>query len=196
LQVAEDEAKHFSLLKTRLEELGSYYGAHTVHAGLWESALDTQDDLLARLAIIHLVHEARGLDVSTAGSMRNSSDERGLTLSRSQVNPITIKKFEKAGDIASSKMMEIIHFDEITHVTTGHRWFTYICSKMDIDPVSQFRQLVKQNFAGKIKGPFSVDDRGKAGMSGEWYENLEGHGNRLDAHVGGEGDERVHPRLT
>jgi uncharacterized ferritin-like protein (DUF455 family) len=64
LQVAEDEAKHFSLLKTRLEELGSYYGAHTVHAGLWESALDTQDDLLARLAIIHLVHEARGLDVS------------------------------------------------------------------------------------------------------------------------------------
>lgn len=62
--MAEDEAKHFSLLKTRLEELGSYYGAHTVHAGLWESALDTQDDLLARLAIIHLVHEARGLDVS------------------------------------------------------------------------------------------------------------------------------------
>ena len=69
--MAEDEAKHFSLLKTRLEELGSYYGAHTVHAGLWESALDTQDDLLARLAIIHLVHEARGLDVSAAGCMRN-----------------------------------------------------------------------------------------------------------------------------
>jgi hypothetical protein len=68
-QVAEDESKHFSLLTTRLEELGSYYGAHTVHAGLWESALDTQDDLLARLAIIHLVHEARGLDVS-AGERR------------------------------------------------------------------------------------------------------------------------------
>lgn len=181
-KVAEDESKHFTLLKARLLSLGSYYGAHTVHAGLWDSALDTQDDLLARLAIIHLVHEARGLDV----------------------NPVTIKKFEKAGDIESSKMMEIIHLDEITHVTTGHRWFTWICARMGLDPVEKFRQLVRENFAGKIKGPFSVQERQQAGMSGAWYEDLEGHGfggnkgqsGQAAQRAEGDGDERVHPRLT
>lgn len=51
---------------------------------------------------------------------------------------------------------------------------------------------------GKIKGPFGVEDRGRAGMTKGWYEDLEGHG--FGAGVGGkkegEGDERVHPRLT
>lgn len=92
-------------------------------------------------------------------------------------------------------MMEIIHFDEITHVTTGHRWFTYICNKLGVDPVTRFRELVRENFAGKIKGPFSVEDRGRAGMSGEWYESLEGYGTKVEVQRG-DGDERVHPRLT
>jgi hypothetical protein len=119
-----------------------------------------------------------------------------------QVNPITIKKFEKAGDLASSRMMEIIHLDEITHVTTGHRWFTYLCGLDGRDPIVEFRRLVKENFSGKIKGPFGVEDRGKAGMTRGWYEDLEGHGFGLVAGSGaggkkeGEGDERVHPRLT
>lgn len=30
------------------------------------------------------------------------------------------------------------------------------------------------NFHGKLKGPFNNDDRGKAGLTGDWYENLEG----------------------
>ncbi len=60
--------RHFSLLRKRLEELGSYYGAHTVHAGLWESAQQTAHSLSSRLCIIHLVHEARGLDVNVGVS--------------------------------------------------------------------------------------------------------------------------------
>ena len=79
VKVALDEAKHFTLLQRRLLELGSYFGALPVHHGLWQSALETSEDLLARLSIIHLVHEARGLDV----------------------NPVTIKKFENAGDLRS-----------------------------------------------------------------------------------------------
>lgn len=59
--------------------------------------------LKGRLAVIHLVHEARGLDV----------------------NPATIEKFRKAGDAESVAILETIHYDEITHVTAGHRWFTW-----------------------------------------------------------------------
>ena len=45
------------------------------------------------------VHEARGLDV----------------------NPHTIEKFRKAGDLEAVEALEIIHSDEVTHVTAGHK---------------------------------------------------------------------------
>jgi uncharacterized ferritin-like protein (DUF455 family) len=133
-----------------------------VHAGLWESASSTAHSLRSRLAIIHLVHEARGLDV----------------------NPGTIERFRKAGDIDSVKVMEIIHADEVTHVTSGHRWFSWICKKgwereahlddEELDLAKIFRQEVQEGWRGHIKGPFNHSDREKAGMTAEWYEDLSG----------------------
>lgn len=75
----------------------------------------------------------------------------------------------------SVKTMEIIHADEVTHVTAGHRWFTWICSKEgNVDPVEAFREEVRNGWIGPIKGPFNADDREKAGLSREFYENLRG----------------------
>lgn len=164
-KMAEDEAKHFSLLSQRLEELGSFYGSQNAHAGLWDSAIETSHSLLARLAVIHLVAEARGLDV----------------------NPLTIEKFRKGGDLESVKMLEVIHNDEITHVTTGHRWFTWICEKLGLDPVETFRKEVRENFKGRVKGPFNTKDRLKAGMSEDYYECLEGNatGHRAEKKLDG-----------
>ena len=59
--VADEEAKHFLLLNERLDKLGSFYGALNAHDGLWEAAAKTAHDLSARLAIVPLVLEARGL---------------------------------------------------------------------------------------------------------------------------------------
>lgn len=154
VKVAEDEAKHFSLLTKRLEEMGSYFGALPVHHGLWDSAMETSHSLTARLSIIHLVHEARGLDV----------------------NPTTIKKFDNAGDKESVETLTVIHLDEITHVSAGHRWMTWLCSnaKPRLDPVQVFRQEVRRNFIGRLKGPFNAEDRRKAGLEKEWYDDLVG----------------------
>ncbi|WWC91625.1 uncharacterized protein L201_006571 [Kwoniella dendrophila CBS 6074] len=179
-KVAEDEAKHYTLLARRLVELGSYFGAHTVHAGLWESATQTADSLSARIAIIHLVAEARGIDM----------------------NPLTLAKLQAAGDKESSRILEIIHADEITHVTTGHRWFTWLCQRQDVDAIDTFRAEVFANFRGKIKGPFNSADRLKAGLTPDFYEDLTGglgwnstttaNSNTKEP----EGDEHIHPRLT
>ncbi|SPO29542.1 related to Rieske [2Fe-2S] domain protein [Ustilago trichophora] len=154
VKVAEDEAKHFSLLTKRLEEMGSYFGALPVHHGLWDSAMETAHSLTARLSIIHLVHEARGLDV----------------------NPTTIKKFDNAGDKESVETLTVIHLDEITHVSAGHRWMTWLCSnaRPQLDPVQVFRQEVRRNFIGRLKGPFNAEDRRKAGLDKEWYDDLVG----------------------
>jgi uncharacterized ferritin-like protein (DUF455 family)/nitrite reductase/ring-hydroxylating ferredoxin subunit len=154
LKVANDEAKHFSLLRARLEEMGSYFGALPVHHSLWNSATDTADDLRARISIICLVHEARGLDV----------------------NPMTIDKFRKAGDPESVQTLEIIHNDEITHVTTGHRWLTWICQEEETDPVQVFRENVKKHFRGPLREPFNAEARMQAGMDRRYYENLDSAG--------------------
>src|SRR5438477_8915985 len=62
--VAAEEAEHFVLLAGRLDALGAGYGDLPAHDGLWEAAAATAHDLLARLAIVPLVLEARGLDVT------------------------------------------------------------------------------------------------------------------------------------
>lgn len=159
LKVANDEAKHFSLLRARLEEMGSHFGALPVHHGLWESATMTAHDLRARISVIALVHEARGLDI----------------------NPLTIEKFRRAGDLESVDTLNIIHSDEITHVTTGHRWLTWICEQENTDPVQVFRANVQKYFKGALKGPFNADARQQAGMDKSYYENL--GGSVAQAHV-------------
>lgn len=152
--MALDESKHFSLLTARLAALSpsTSYGSLPVHAGLWESATVTSNSLLSRLAIIHLVHEARGLDV----------------------NPGTIARFQRAGDVESVKALEIIHQDEVTHVTTGHRWFCFLTTRLGLDPVGTFRDEVRKGWRGDVKGPFNVEDRERAGMTRDFYEDLRG----------------------
>lgn len=151
-KIALDEAKHFSLLASRLSALSCPYGSLPIHAGLWESATETSRSLRARLAIIHLVHEARGLDV----------------------NPATIARFERMGDSESVDVLTIIHADEITHVTAAHRWFTWVCKEEGVDPVQTFREEVKAHFSGALKGPFNESDREKAGLTTEFYMDLRG----------------------
>ncbi|KAF5347814.1 hypothetical protein D9756_010294 [Leucocoprinus leucothites] len=158
-KMALDEAKHFSLLTSRLSATSpaTPYGSMPVHASLWDSATTTAHSLRARLAIIHLVHEARGLDV----------------------NPGTIERFRRAGDKETVEVMEIIHADEVTHVTAGHRWFMWICEQQGIiredgGVVRAFREEVRRGWRGEVKGPFNVEARETAGMTPEFYEGLRG----------------------
>lgn len=101
LKVAWDEARHYEIWASRLVELGSEYGALPVHDGLWESALESKTSLLDRLCIIHMVHEARGLDVT----------------------PKSIQRLKSAGDKKSAMLLQEIYEDEITHVEMGVKWF-------------------------------------------------------------------------
>lgn len=155
VKLSVDEAKHYSLLVDRLWALdGVRFGDLEVHDGLWSQALETKDSLFSRLSIVNLVHEARGLDV----------------------NPNTIIKMSKAGDEESTRTLRVIHEDELTHVAIGHRALCLLCGMTDppLDPVVVFRQEVKKHFVGRLKGPFNVDDRSKAGLSKDWYEGLIG----------------------
>ena len=117
--VADDEAKHFLLLNDRLAALDGAYGDLPAHNGLWESAIATKDDLLARLAVVPMVLEARGLDVT----------------------PMMIEKFTALGDLETVAALEVIYEDEIGHVAVGRRWFEHVADERGLDHESTWQDL-------------------------------------------------------
>lgn len=154
IQVGDDEARHFTMLTGRLKALDSFYGDLPAHDGLWQSAMDTADNLAARLAVVPLVLEARGLDVS----------------------PAMIKQFKSVGDTVSAEVLETIYKDEITHVAAGSRWFKFLADKLDKDAETWFQQLVTKYFHGHLKPPFNSEARSQAGLPTTFYSPLANSG--------------------
>jgi uncharacterized ferritin-like protein (DUF455 family) len=152
LGVGADEAIHFALLNRRLNSLGSGYGALPAHDGLWEAALATAYDPLARLAIVPMVLEARGLDVT----------------------PSTVAAFQAAGDLHSAAILERIFRDEIRHVRIGTRWFERACESRELAVVAEWQRLVRAHFPGALKPPFNDSARDEAGLSREFYAGVAG----------------------
>lgn len=171
--VADDEARHYRLLKLRLESHGSTYGDLPAHDGLWESAERTSKSLPARLAVEHCTHEARGLDRL----------------------PVTIARFRAGGDPESAKLMEdVIYAEEITHCAAGVRWIEHLFETAHRGPLPEpssaprladstwraearaharveewFHSLVRAFFYGGLKPPFNDWAREKAGFEPSWY---------------------------
>jgi uncharacterized ferritin-like protein (DUF455 family) len=150
LAVAADEAMHFALLARKLESLGSHYGALPAHAGLWEAAYATRDDVAARLAVVPMVLEARGLDVT----------------------PATLERVAAAGDAGGAKILSRILDDEIRHVAYGTKHFLRCAEMTQTPPESLWQTLVKRHFHGSIKPPFNDSARLAAGLSRSFYAEI------------------------
>jgi uncharacterized ferritin-like protein (DUF455 family) len=148
--VAAEEAEHHALLATRLGDFGAAYGDLAAHDGLWEAAAETAHDLLARLAVVPLVLEARGLDVT----------------------PDMIARLDRLGDAESAAILRRIYDDEIGHVATGRRWFDFVCGRRNEDPIAAFHGLVRRHFRGTLKRPFNDAARDAAGLASALYEPL------------------------
>lgn len=150
VRIAAEEALHFLWLNGRLLSLGSHYGALPAHDGLWQSAQATRHDLIARLSVVPLVLEARGLDVT----------------------PQTVQRLQRAGDDVSAGILQRIYTDEISHVEAGVRWLRWRCESQEIDPVLAFREAIGRCFKGQLKPPFNHFARNLAGFSSEFYHSL------------------------
>lgn len=150
LQVAADEAMHFALLERRLRSLGSHYGALPAHDGLWDTAHETRGDVAARLALVPMALEARGLDVT----------------------PMMIDRLRVAGDGRGVAILQRILDDEIRHVRVGANHFVAVCKSRDEAPEDSWKNLIGRYFRGPIKGPFNDSARESAGLSRSYYATL------------------------
>lgn len=147
VQAADEESKHFNLVCDVLEAKGSHYGAMPAHAGMWRAAEDTSHDLLARLAVVPMVLEARGLDVS----------------------PQMIALFKEFNEDAALAALEVIYAEEVAHVAYGSKWFNWLCGRNGDDPKEIFHTLVRRYFHGALKPPFNVEKRAEAGIPPDFY---------------------------
>lgn len=143
LKVAAEEALHFTLLAEHLKSMGYAYGDFPGHDTLWEMVAKTQEDVLARMALVPRTMEARGLDAA----------------------PSTRNKLQQVGDHAGAAIIDIILRDEIGHVAIGNRWFGYLCQLRDLDPIQCYADLAQRFKAPKLRAPFNLEARRAAGFS-------------------------------
>ena len=147
VKAADEESKHFNLMCDCLEAMGSHYGALPAHAGMWRAAEDTRDDILGRLAVVPMVLEARGLDVT----------------------PGMIEIFEKAKATQAVDALRVIYSEEVAHVAYGSKWFHFLCGRENHDPKEVFHRLVRHYFKGSLKPPFNEEKRAEAGLPPDFY---------------------------
>jgi len=147
VKAATEESKHFNLVCDVLETHGSHYGALPAHAGMWRAAEDTAADLMGRLAVVPMVLEARGLDVT----------------------PDMIALFEAPGDEQAVAALKLIYAEEVGHVAYGSKWFHFLCGRHEQDPKEAFHALVRRYFHGALKPPFNEEKRAEAGLPPDFY---------------------------
>ncbi|MBR9843016.1 MAG: ferritin-like domain-containing protein [Rhodobacteraceae bacterium] len=144
---ADEESKHFNLICDCLEAMGSHYGALAAHAGMWRAAEDTAEDFMGRLAVVPMVLEARGLDVT----------------------PGMIEIFQKAKEEQTIAALHTIYAEEVGHVAYGAKWFNFLCGRDNLDPKGVFHSLVDRYFHSKLKAPFNEEKRAEAGLPPDFY---------------------------
>lgn len=151
LTIADEEAQHFSLIRAHLLSLGVDYGDLPAHGGLWSHAVDSADDILARLALVPRCMEARGLDVT----------------------PAMIEKLKAMNDAPGVAILSRIYQDEIGHVERGSYWFRTLATEQGLDPEQRYKELILNYYQGKPKGPFNREVRIIAGFSNNEIDWLE-----------------------
>ncbi len=150
LRVAREEALHFSLLQAHLRELGHAYGDFEAHDGLWMMTARTTDDVLARMALVPRLLEARGLDAT----------------------PPMQARLARAGDSRAVEILALILHDEVGHVEVGNRWYHHLCAQRGLDPLLHLRTLAAQYGAPRLRPPFNLEARRRAGFKEAELEEL------------------------
>jgi len=146
LRVADEEAQHFTLLHDHLRAMGWRYGDFTGHDGLWTMCEKTSHDVLARMALVPRTLEARGLDAT----------------------PLIQAKLRRVGTpdaLAACDILDIILRDEVGHVAIGNRWYRWLCEREGHDPVAHYRVLYRRHEAPRLRAPFNLEARSRAGFT-------------------------------
>ncbi|KAL6747567.1 hypothetical protein V8C86DRAFT_1819161 [Haematococcus lacustris] len=147
-RVADDEGRHLGWCLQRLAELGHQYGDMPAHDMLWQGCQASSTDLTARLALVPMSQEARGLDAGTRLAARLTG----------------------SGDNRSAAIVQRIAQEEHAHVAVGVAWFKRVCDALDLQAVQLFRHQVSALSPDLLKGSFNHVARQRVGLDRALYD--------------------------
>ncbi len=162
-RVASEEALHFKLLRGLLQHMGHDYGDFEAHDGLWDMVERTRGDVTARMALVPRTLEARGLDATPLIATK---------LQELAANPQRCDPHAADDAARACAILDIILRDEIGHVAIGNHWFGQLCAKTGLDPIAHYAQLLNTHQAPRLKAPFNLTARRKAGFSEQELDAL------------------------
>ncbi len=152
IRVAFEEVQHFILINDYLNKNNYKYGDFEAHNGLWKMTIDTDYDVLVRMALVPRVLEARGLDAT----------------------PKIQKRFKNSNFKPMVEILDVIFKDEIGHVKIGNYWFNRLCKQRNLDSMVVFDQLIERHIGERLRGPFNIEGRKLANFSKTELEYLQG----------------------
>ena len=156
--VAREEAYHFSMLREHLRGMATSpdasgqsaprwdYGDFPAHDGLWEMCEKTAHDAVARMALVPRTLEARGLDATPQIQAK-------------------LRQVNTPDALRAVAILDIILRDEVGHVAIGNHWYRWLCERDGLDPVAHYAVLSERFKAPKLRPPFNLEARRKAGFS-------------------------------
>ncbi|MGE4456458.1 MAG: ferritin-like domain-containing protein [Arcobacteraceae bacterium] len=147
LEVADDEVRHFTMLRSLMDELGVKYGDFGVHTNLFE-AMKKTPVLLDRMAVVPRYLEANGLE-------QNPKIMQRLRSNPDEFNQKIIKA------------LEIILDEEIDHVRKGDKWFKFECDRQGLDYQKTYLNILEKHYPKSTQNPkeLNFEARKKAGFS-------------------------------
>ena len=153
IEVAGEEALHFSMLQDHLQSLGFAYGDFDAHDGLWTICVSTEGDVLARMALVPRTLEARGLDATPLIQAK-------------------LRKLPYAHAREAVLILDRILADEVGHVAIGNYWFHHLCLERGVQAEAYYREAALLHKAPALKPPFNFAARRAAGFSDAELEAL------------------------
>lgn len=146
LKVAQEEAKHFALLRSHLQAAGYNYGDFAAHDGLWTMCDNTRHDVVARMALVPRTLEARGLDATP-------------------IIQAKLRKVATPSALQAIAILDVILDEEVGHVAIGNRWYHWLCARDGIDAEDFYARAAIAHDAPRLKPPFNLLARRRAGFS-------------------------------
>jgi uncharacterized ferritin-like protein (DUF455 family) len=153
LRIADEEAQHFTMVHAHLQGMGWRYGDFTGHDGLWTMCEKTRDDIVARMALVPRTLEARGLDATPLIQAK-------------------LRRVNTPDALAACAILDIILRDEVGHVAIGNRWYRWLCEREGLDPIAHYRVLYRRHEAPRLRAPFNLEARARAGFTDEELQAL------------------------
>ena len=129
IEVADDEVRHFGMLRDLMRKIGVKYGDYPVHTALFDAGKKSGNDALERMAVVPRYLEAGGLDA----------------------NPRIIAKLRNYPPTPMLEgivdALETILKEEVSHVRKGDRWFRYLCERRGLSREVYF-DIIERYYPG------------------------------------------------